>query len=621
MHFQEPSFAGGQDECKPTRCHSSGPVIRFPFSLKGSQPEHCGYPGFHLSCNPHGSTEFEFQFPLWASVSVPVRNIVLPILAKATVQKIDYEARAIRVSVLDPSCLPNRVPEVNFSASPFEISGVYDYIEEELGYTLFNCSGKLDGRFLLGPITCLDRVGFQVFAIRSYSSLGDLPSSCAKMYNISFDPGVMINSPEYSVDDIQLNWPKPDCGLCEAEGRYCRLKSNGTNNETECFGKRKDPQPEKKVITVATVGAFLMALAVAALYSVYRVKKKKQENEGRIQRFLEDYSALRPSRYTYSDIKNITDGFKQKLGRGGYGTVFKGTLSTDIPVAVKVLNNVEGNGEEFINEVGTIGKIHHVNVVRLVGYCADGYKRALVYEFLENDSLEKYISLGNQRSTLGWEKLHEIALGIAKGIDYLHQGCNQRILHFDIKPHNILLDHNLNAKVADFGLAKLCSKEKSAVTMTAARGTIGYIAPEVFSRNFGRVTYKSDIYSFGMLLLNMVGGRKIFDAGAQGSSQVYFPEWMYNQLNKGEDIAIQIEKDDEIDVVKRLIIVGLWCIQWYPVDRPSMKVLIQMLEGENLPTMPPNPFAASESANTNSSSSGSGSFLTAVDTSMRSNFE
>lgn len=341
----------------------------------------------------------------------------------------------------------------------------------------------------------------------------------------------------------------------------------------------------------------------AALCYVYRVKKRKQRSERKIERFLEDYKALRPTRYTYSDVKRMTDDFKYKLGQGGYGTVFKGKLSTDIAVAVKVLNNVKGNGEEFLNEVGTIGKIHHVNVVRLVGYCADGYRRALVYEFLENDSLAKYISSRKQSSALGWEKMHTISLGIAKGLDYLHQGCNQRILHFDIKPHNILLDHDLNPKVADFGLAKLCSKEQSVVTMTAARGTIGYIAPEVFSRNFGKVSYKSDIYSFGMLLLDMVGGRKNFaEAAQEDSSQVYFPEWMYNQLEKGEDIAIQIEKAEDSDIVKRLIVVGLWCIQWYPADRPSTKVVIQMLEAESMPLMPPNPFAGSEPAEMNTSS-------------------
>ncbi|XP_059669378.1 rust resistance kinase Lr10-like [Cornus florida] len=169
----------------------------------------------------------------------------------------------------------------------------------------------------------------------------------------------------------------------------------------------------------------------------------------------------------------ITNQFEEKLGQGGYGTVFKGKLSNEILVAVKLLDNSTGKGEDFINEVGTIGRIHHVNVVRLVGFCADGFKRVFVYEFLPNDSLQKFLFTENHKKhSFGLEKLQDIALEIAKGIEYLHQGCNQRILHFDIKPHNILLDHNFNPKVSDFGLAKLCSKEQSTVSMTAARGTI-----------------------------------------------------------------------------------------------------------------------------------------------------
>ncbi|RVX01851.1 Rust resistance kinase Lr10 [Vitis vinifera] len=173
--------------------------------------------------------------------------------------------------------------------------------------------------------------------------------------------------------------------------------------------------------------------------------------------------------------------------------------------------------------------------------------------------------------SLGWEKLQDIAIGIAKGIEYLHQGCDQRILHFDIKPHNILLDENFNPKISDFGLAKLCSKDQSAVSMTVARGTMGYIAPEVLSRNFGNASYKSDVYSFGMLLLEMVGGRKNIDVTME-TNQVYFPEWVYNQLDQGEDVHIRIEEEGDIKIAKKLTIVGLWCIQWYPIDRPSMKL-------------------------------------------------
>lgn len=309
---------------------------------------------------------------------------------------------------------------------------------------------------------------------------------------------------------------------------------------------------------------------------------------------MEDYKALKPSRYSFADIKKITNNFKDKLGEGSYGTVFKGKLSSEIFVAVKVLESSMENGKEFINEVGAMGRIHHVNVVRLVGFCADGINRALIYEFLPNESLEKFIFSETQNKTfLGWEKLQDIALGIARGIEYLHQGCDRQILHFDIKPHNILLDDNFNPKIADFGLAKLCPKDQSKVSMTAARGTMGYIAPEVFSRNFGNVSYKSDVYSFGMLLLEMVGGRKNIDLTVQNPSQTYFPELIYERLCRGEELGIKIEEEEHAQIAKKLTIVGLCCIQWSPLDRPPMKTVVQMLEGKgDMLAMPPNPFAS-----------------------------
>ncbi|PIN04376.1 Serine/threonine protein kinase [Handroanthus impetiginosus] len=339
--------------------------------------------------------------------------------------------------------------------------------------------------------------------------------------------------------------------------------------------------------------SFVFVITFAAIFVLCIIDK---ENLKKIEKFLEDYRALKPTRFSYSDIRRITHQFSEKLGEGGYGIVYKGKLSNEINVAVKVLHNSKGNGEEFVNEVGTIGRIHHVNVVRLIGFCAEGFRRALVYEFLPNDSLEKFIFQAEGNS-LGWEKLRHIALGIAKGIEYLHQGCDQRIIHFDIKPHNILLDHNFNPKICDFGLAKLCSKKQSGVTMTAARGTMGYIAPEVLLRTFGKVSYKSDVYSFGMLLLEMVGGRKNVDETVN-TSQVYFPQWIYTHLNGGEDIWERIEEAEDENIARKLSIVGLWCIQWHPSDRPSMKQVVQMLEGDedNL-TMPPNPFPDTNAAN------------------------
>ncbi|KAF6140843.1 hypothetical protein GIB67_042256 [Kingdonia uniflora] len=376
-----------------------------------------------------------------------------------------------------------------------------------------------------------------------------------------------------------------------------------------------------------TLGPFILVVATVIIikcYHAHSFDKIEREYQIKIDKFLQDYEAMRPTRYSYEDIKRMTNQFKDMLGKGGYGIVYKGMIGKEILVAVKILDNSKGKGKDFTNEVGTIGRIHHVNVVRLVGFCADGFNRALVYEFMPNKSLETYIfSKGTINPPLGWEKLLDIAIGIAKGIEYLHQGCDQRILHFDIKPHNILLDQNLKPKISDFGLAKLSSKEESIVSMTAARGTIGYIAPEVFSRNFGNVSYKSDVYSFGMLVLEMVGGRKNTDITEANSSQVYFPEWAYNHLNQDKKLgtiklnyklrpqrdiqkagrySIQVDMDEDMMISKKLTVVALWCIQWYAVDRPSMTAVVHMLEGEteNL-VMPSNPFASTNQAESSSS--------------------
>ncbi|XP_050387231.1 rust resistance kinase Lr10-like, partial [Argentina anserina] len=188
-------------------------------------------------------------------------------------------------------------------------------------------------------------------------------------------------------------------------------------------------------------------------------------------------------------------------------------------------------------------------------------------------------------------------------VDYLHQGCDQRILHFDIKPHNVLLDQNFTPKISDFGMSKLCAMDQSIVSMTAARGTIGYIAPEVFSRNFGNVSYKSDVYSFGMLLLEIVGGRKNTGETMNNAGEVYYPEWIYNLLEEGEDLRVHIgEEGLDSRIPKELAIVGLWCIQWHPMNRPSMKSVVQMLGGTENLTMPPNPFASAGRIKTNAAS-------------------
>ncbi|RRT84096.1 hypothetical protein B296_00001462 [Ensete ventricosum] len=307
-----------------------------------------------------------------------------------------------------------------------------------------------------------------------------------------------------------------------------------------------------------------------------------RKNES-IELFLEKYRDQMPTRYSYGAIRKMTRGFKEKLGRGGFGSVFRGILPGGRPVAIKILGNTKGNGEDFINEVATIGRIHHVNVVQLIGFCSEGSKRALVYDYMPNGSLDKHIYSKEGQSSppvLGLDKMYDIAMGAARGIEYLHRGCEMQILHFDIKPHNILLDADFVPKISDFGLAKLYPAGRSAVSVSAAKGTIGYIAPELIYRSFGRVSYKSDVYSFGRLLLEMIG--RLADpraASEHDSSEFYFPAWLYDQLAKGEDVVVDVVAESESRVAEKLAVVGLWCIQMSPDDRPSMHRVVEMLEG------------------------------------------
>ncbi|XP_058740015.1 LEAF RUST 10 DISEASE-RESISTANCE LOCUS RECEPTOR-LIKE PROTEIN KINASE-like 2.5 [Vicia villosa] len=313
-----------------------------------------------------------------------------------------------------------------------------------------------------------------------------------------------------------------------------------------------------------------------------------------VENFMESYKLSVPiKQYRYAEVKRMTNSFRDKLGQGGYGTVYKASLSDGRQVAVKVIKESKGNGEEFINEVASISRTSHVNIVSLLGFCY-GNKRALIYEFMSKGSLDNFIlKSGSSDSvcSLDWNTLSKIAMGIARGLEYLHQGCISRILHLDIKPQNILLDEDFCPKISDFGLAKICQRDDSVVSILGARGTIGYIAPEVFSRTNGRVSHKSDVYSYGMLILDMIGRRK--NSGARDScTSEYFPDWIYKDLEQENNSVNCIENlEEENDMVRKITMVSLWCIQTKPSDRPSISKVIEMLQGplQSVP-YPPKPF-------------------------------
>ncbi|KAJ0965636.1 hypothetical protein J5N97_026774 [Dioscorea zingiberensis] len=309
-----------------------------------------------------------------------------------------------------------------------------------------------------------------------------------------------------------------------------------------------------------------------------------------IERFLDDLLKERPVRFTPQNLIDFTQNYTKKLGSGGFGVVYKGQFPNGVQIAVKVLHKTQDKQaeEQFMAEVGTIGRTYHINLVRLYGFCFDDTLKALVYEYMEKGSLGG--CLFDEKQKLKWAKLPEIAIGTAKGIRYLHEECQKKIVHYDIKPENVLLDSNFSPKVGDFGLARLCDRDNSHVTITGGRGTPGYAAPELWMPF--PVTQKCDVYSFGMLLFEILGRRRNLVLG-QAESQEWFPRWIWDKFEgeELESVMLQcgIEHDDR-DKAERMCKVALWCVQYHPETRPSMSSVVRMLEGEEAIIAPKDPF-------------------------------
>ncbi|KAJ9178397.1 hypothetical protein P3X46_010284 [Hevea brasiliensis] len=394
---------------------------------------------------------------------------------------------------------------------------------------------------------------------------------------------------------FELSWHFIYCGRC----RGCYFDETNTvqcisdSSKTDAFFFRI----KRSFLTVLVLLGILHCITktlcgtpFVIAFLIYKWRRRHFSGYDMVEEFLQSQNNLMPIRYSYKDIRKMTGGFKDKLGEGGFGSVYKGTLRSGHVAAIKMLSNSKTNGQDFINEVATIGRIYHTNVVQLIGFCVEGSKRALIYDFMPNGSLDKYMCSHEGSFSLSWDKLYEISLGVARGIEYLHKGCDMQILHFDIKPHNILLDENFIPKISDFGLAKLYATNDSIKSLTAARGTIGYMAPELFYRNIGPVSYKADVYSFGMLLLEMAGKRKNLNALAAHSSETYFPFWVYDEVSNGKVVVIGDAAEESNKIAKKMVMVGLWCIQMKPNNRPPMNKVIEMLEGdvESL-QLPPRP--------------------------------
>jgi serine/threonine protein kinase len=346
---------------------------------------------------------------------------------------------------------------------------------------------------------------------------------------------------------------------------------------------QKRPKTIRIVFMVVGLAATACVILILALLWRYRNRRalfatcrKFQQVEGSL------------AVYPYAQIKRATRNFSDKLGEGGFGCVFRGTMPGPTVVAVKRLKGFGQADKQFRAEVQTLGVIRHTNVVPLLGFCVKGNTRLLVYQYMDNGSLGAHLFSENNPCLLNWDLRYRIAHGIAKGLAYLHEECEDCIIHCDIKPENILLDAEFRVKIADFGMAKLLGREFSSA-LTTIRGTMGYLAPEWVSGQ--PITKKADVYSFGIVLLEIISGRRTTRRLKFGSHR-YFPLYAAAQLNEGNVLCLldrRLEGNanvEELDVICR---VACWCIQDEENDRPSMAQVVRMLEGVLDTEIPPVP--------------------------------
>ncbi|KAM3371993.1 hypothetical protein ACQJBY_019070 [Aegilops geniculata] len=322
---------------------------------------------------------------------------------------------------------------------------------------------------------------------------------------------------------------------------------------------------------------------------LYAVVPDSQIRDTTVERFLKEIAGEKPIRFTPQQLSGFTNNYSARLGAGGFGAVYKGMLPNGLTVAVKRLHPGQDDRtsqEQFMAEVGTIGRTHHINLVRLFGFCYDADVRALVYEYMEHGALDSY--LFDRSRDVGFETARAIAVGVARGLRYLHEECQQKIVHYDIKPGNVLLDGGLTPKVADFGLAQLLNRADTHKTVSGMRGTPGYAAPEMWMQ--AGATEKCDVYSFGILLFEILGRRRNFDEAAPESQQ-WFPKLAWTKYESSELMEV-VESCDEQDekTAHRMCEVAFWCVQQQPEARPPMSVVVKMLEGEMDIAPPANPF-------------------------------
>lgn len=367
-----------------------------------------------------------------------------------------------------------------------------------------------------------------------------------------------------------------------ASGHYVlgwSFKINGEAKSLDLVSLPKIQETKKKhtslIVSLSVVGIILVLASI--LISVFLVRKIKNAE------VIEPWELeIVPHRYKYQELKRATRNFKDSelLGFGGFGRVYRGTLPNPrTQVAVKRISHESKQGvREFVSEISTIGRLRHRNLVQLHGWCRRGADLLLVYDFMPNGSLDKFL-FEDSECALSWQQRCKIIKGVASGLLYLHEGYEQIVIHRDVKASNVLLDGEMNGRLGDFGLAKLYDHGSNPGT-TRVVGTLGYLAPEL--PRTGRATTSSDVFAFGALLLEVVCGRRPIESKA-GPEDLVLVDYVWNKWKEGRilDVVDQRMKGDfDQDEVLMVLKLGLMCSSNEHLARPSMRQIVSYLEGE-----------------------------------------
>lgn len=367
-----------------------------------------------------------------------------------------------------------------------------------------------------------------------------------------------------------------------------KFELNCSEEASQQLDRNYQTQPENEVLTVLLW--FAAAIGLVEILCIFTVRCLLFKQNTRSLNAVDQGYPLHGigfRRYTYSELKNASRGFREEIGRGGGGIVYKGKLSNCRVAAIKLLNEANQGEEEFLAEVNIIGKIYHMNLIEMWGYCAEGQHRLLVYEYMEHGSVAENLF----SNSLNWDKRFEIAVGTAKGLAYLHEECMEWVLHCDVKPQNILLGSDFKPRVADFGLSKLFNRGgDNNSAFSRIRGTRGYMAPEWISNVV--ITSKVDVYSYGIVVLELVTGRSPLEwvqvvGDGREAELLRLEAWVRGIMNRDAPVEVNLAEiadrnsNEEYDKGKLevLVSVALQCVEEDMNERPSMRHVVELLTG------------------------------------------